>query len=97
MKAVFIIYGQSLTETIQQLLDKLNIRGFTRWDEVHGRGSNNGEPHYGTHAWPSKNGSILAIIDEQKANELLDALRRINEKAEQQGLNAFVWSIEGGM
>ena len=94
MKAVFIVYGQALTETIEQLLDKLNIRGFTRWDEVHGRGSKDGEPHYGTHAWPSKNGSILAVIDEQKVNELLDALRRINEKAEQQGLNAFVWNIQ---
>jgi len=94
MKAVFIVYGQALTETIEQLLDKLNIRGFTRWDEVHGRGSKNGEPHYGTHAWPSKNGSILSIVDEEKVNELLDALRRINEKAEQQGLNAFVWNIE---
>jgi len=97
MKAVFIIYGQALTETIQQLLDKLNIRGFTRWDEVHGRGSKNGEPHYGTHAWPSKNGSILTIIDEQKVDDLLVALRRINEQAEQQGLNAFVWNIEGGV
>ena len=97
MKAVFIIYGQALTETIQQLLDKLNIRGFTRWDEVHGRGSKNGEPHYGTHAWPSKNGSILTVIDEQKVDDLLVALRRINEQAEQQGLNAFVWKIKEAM
>ena len=97
MKAVFIVYGQSLTEPIEQLLNKLNIRGFTRWDEVQGRGSENGEPHYGTHAWPSKNGSMLTILDEQKVDDLLSALRLINEQAEQQGLNAFVWNIEGMM
>ena len=97
MKAVFIVYGQSLTEPIEQLLNKLNIRGFTRWNEVQGRGSENGEPHYGTHAWPSKNGSILTILDDQKVDELLSDLRNINEQAEQQGLNAFVWSIEGKM
>ena len=97
MKAVFIVYGQSLTEPIELLLNKLNIRGFTRWDEVQGRGSENGEPHYGTHAWPSKNGSVLTIIDEQKVDELLSSLRSINEQAEQQGLNAFVWNIEKTM
>ena len=97
MKAVFIVYGQSLTQTVEQLLNKMSIRGFTRWEEVHGRGGKHGEPHYGTHAWPSKNGTILTIIDEQKVDDLLEALRRINDQAEQQGLNAFVWDVEGVM
>jgi hypothetical protein len=97
MKAVFIVYGQSLTEPIELLLNKLNIRGFTRWDEVQGRGSETGEPHYGTHAWPSKNGCVLTIVDEQKVDDLLSSLRNINEQAEQQGLNAFVWNIEKTM
>jgi len=97
MKAIYIVYGQSLTEIIEQLLDKLNIRGFTRWQEVHGRGTKSGEPHYGTHAWPSKNGAILSIIEDEKVNNLLESLRQINEQSEQQGLNAFVWNIEGMM
>jgi nitrogen regulatory protein PII len=97
MKAIFIVYGQSLSQLIEQSLDKLNIRGFTRWEEVQGRGGNKGEPHYGTHAWPSKNGSLLVIVEEHAVEPLLQALRKINEKAEQQGLNAFVWNIEGGM
>jgi nitrogen regulatory protein PII len=97
MKAICIVYGQSLTEIIEQLLNKLNIRGFTRWEEVHGRGSKSGEPHYGTHAWPTKNGSILTMIEDEKVDILLDSLRQINEQSEQQGLNAFVWSIEGVM
>jgi len=97
MKAVFIVYGQSLTETIEQLLDKMEIRGFTRWQEVQGRGSISGEPHYGTHAWPSQNGAMIAIIDEQKVENLLASLRQINKQAEQQGLNAFVWNVENGL
>jgi nitrogen regulatory protein PII len=97
MKAICIVYGQSLTEIIEQLLDKLNIRGFTSWEEVHGRGGKSGDPHYGTHAWPSKNGMILTIIEEEKVDNLLDSLRQINEQSEQQGLNAFVWNIESVM
>ena len=94
MKAVFIVYGQSLTQYIEQVLNKLSIRGFTRWDEVQGRGGEHGEPHYGSHAWPSKNGAMLAIMDDQKAETLLEALRKVNELADQQGLNAFVWNVE---
>jgi nitrogen regulatory protein PII len=97
MKAVFIIYGQSLTDLVEQVLDKLNIRGFTRWETVQGRGSTSGEPHFGTHAWPTENGAILSIMDDSKVDKLMEALRRINEEAEQQGLNAFVWNIEGAM
>ena len=97
MKAVFIVYGQALTEPIVQRLNRLNIRGFTRWEEVQGRGSNEGEPHYGTHAWPSKNGAMLTIVDDQKVDDLLASLRHINEQAEQQGLNAFVWNVENVM
>ena len=97
MKAVFIIYGLALTEPVEQLLNKLSIRGFTRWGQVQGRGGTSGEPHYGTHAWPTENGAILSIMDEQQAATLLEELRSLNAKAEQQGLNAFVWHIEGAL
>ena len=97
MKAVFIIYGLALTEPVEQLLNKLSIRGFTRWGQVQGRGGTSGEPHYGTHAWPTENGAILSIMDEQKAVTLLEELRSLNTKAEQQGLNAFTWNIDGAL
>jgi hypothetical protein len=94
MKAILITYGQSLGRPVEDLLDNLGIRGFTRWTETFGRGSDAGEPHYGTHAWPSKNATVLAVTDEQKASVLLDALRQLNEQAEQQGLSAFIWNVE---
>ncbi|MDR2813098.1 MAG: hypothetical protein LBB79_00355 [Prevotellaceae bacterium] len=97
MKAVFISYGQSLIEPVEHLLDKLHIRGFTRWMETFGRGSERGEPHYGTHAWPSKNASTLAIVGDDEAKHLLEALRHLNEQADEQGLNAFVWTVEDKM
>ena len=97
MKAVFITYGQSLAASVEDVLNKLHIRGFTRWTETQGRGSQQGEPHYGTHAWPSKNGTVLAIVQDHEAEQVLDALRRINEQADEQGLNAFVWEVTDRM
>jgi hypothetical protein len=93
MKAVFISYGQSLDEAIMELLDKLQIRGFSRWNETFGRGRT-GLPHYGTHAWPAKNSTILSIVDDEKAVELMNELRALNVEIGEQGLNAFVWSVE---
>ena len=52
MKAVFLSYNQALTDRVNAILDEQGIRGFTRWALTEGRGSVDGEPHYGTHAWP---------------------------------------------
>ena len=53
MKAVFLSYNQALTDRVNAILDEQGIRGFTKWALTEGRGSVDGEPHYGTHAWPS--------------------------------------------
>ena len=54
MKAVFISFYQAFYDEVIEVLDKLDIRGFTSWTNVLGRGSNDGDPHYGTHAWPDR-------------------------------------------
>lgn len=97
MKAVFISYNQAHTLQINSILDKLNIRGFTRWALTEGRGSEEGEPHYGTHAWPSMNTSILVFCKKKEVEPLLEELRRLDAEAPQQGLRAFVLDAEAGM
>lgn len=94
MKAVFIAFNQALTEKIDEILDELVIRGFTQWTEVKGRGTQNGEPHMGTHTWPALNNTILTIIDKEKVSPLLNKLKELNKEVEDQGLRSFVWDIE---
>ena len=77
MKAFFVSYNQALTDRVNRMLDEHGVRGFTRWALTEGRGSYDGEPHYGTHAWPSMNSSILAIVEDEKVPVLLEALREI--------------------
>jgi len=95
MKAVFIAYNQALTEAVNSILDRYHIRGFTKWADAQGRGSNTGEPHFGTHTWPAMNSAILAIAEDELVEPFLASLKRLDEKAEQQGLRAFVWHVEG--
>lgn len=97
MKAVFISYNQALTDRIHAILDEQGLRGFTKWGLTQGRGSVDGEPHYGTHAWPSMNASILTVVEDGQAEPLLEALRALDAATKMQGLRAFVWNIEAMM
>ena len=94
MKSVFISYNQAYQEEILQIMDRNNIRGFTQWEEVQGRGSNSGEPHYGSHAWPTLNSAIIAIVEDAKVDGFLSRLRELDQTTEAQGLRAFVWNVE---
>ena len=63
MKAVFITYDQAHHERIIEILDRNNCRGFTAFGNVQGRGSDKGEPHYGTHAWPSLASALITLAE----------------------------------
>ena len=53
MKSVLITFDQAYYERIIALLDRLGCRGFTYLERVQGRGSKTGDPHFGSHAWPT--------------------------------------------
>lgn len=94
MKAIFITFNQAYYEMIIQAMDRQNIRGFTYWNEVQGRGSKTGEPHYGNHAWPTMNSAIITMVPEEKVDHFLSILHEMDQETEAQGLRAFVWNIE---
>jgi nitrogen regulatory protein PII len=91
MKAIFIIYNQAHTEKVEYMLDMLNIRGFTQWTNVSGRGSENGVPHMGSHTWPEMNSAIISVVDDTLVDTVLDKVQKINAINEEVGIRAFVW------
>ncbi len=95
MKAIFIAYNQAYGEEIVELLDDHGQRGFTQWIDIQGRGGEQGEPHYGSHAWPTENYAILTFVPDDKAPLLMDALKKKDEKYPDLGLRAFEWTIDG--
>lgn len=97
MKAIFISYNQAYGEEIVEVLDKNGQRGFTRWDDIQGRGGLEGEPHFGNHAWPTMNVAILTIVPDEKVSKILSDLRAKDESALDLGLRAFVWNIESAI
>ena len=94
MKSIMITFDQAYNERIVELLDRLNCRGFTRWEQVQGRGTNGGEPRRGTHTWPEMNSAVMTVIDDDRVPELLSYVRRLDMRNEEVGVRAFVWNIE---
>ncbi|MBQ1607108.1 MAG: hypothetical protein IIT61_06935 [Bacteroidales bacterium] len=94
MKAVFIVYNQANTERVEYILDALNIRGFTYWENVQGRGTKNGEPRRGTHTWPEMNSAIVTVVPDEKVPELLETVKKLDNRNREVGVKAFVWNIE---
>lgn len=94
MKALFISYNQAYNEEVVEMLELAGQRGFTRWEDVEGRGGLDGTPHLGNHAWPEQNHVLISFVPDEKVDDLLAALKAKDESAPDLGLRAFVWNIE---
>lgn len=93
MKAIFIAYNQAYYEDIVHVLETHGERGYTLWRDIMGRGSDTGEPHLGSHAWPTLNDAILAIVREDNLELVLSALKDLDSKSPELGLRAFCWDV----
>lgn len=94
MKSIFIAFDQAYYDRIITMLEKNNCRGFTAWHEVQGRGTTNGEPHYGSHAWPSMADAIITMVEDHRVDTILSTLHAMDVETPKLGLRAWVWNIE---
>jgi hypothetical protein len=94
MKSVFIVFNQANTERIEYILDILNIRGFSWWQDVQGRGTTDGEPRQGSHTWPEMNSAVMTIIPDEQVAPLLEKVKILDAQNYEVGVRAFVWNIE---
>ena len=93
MKAVFVACDQAMYDAVLSLMDEMEIRGYTGWEELIGRGSATGDPHLGSHAWPAMNSALVAMMEDEKASTFLARLRTLDEENANQGLRAFAWNV----
>ena len=94
MEAIFICYDQAHHESVVAALNSSLQRGFTCWEQTQGRGTNGGEPHYGSHAWPGMNSSIMTVCDDDRVAPILARLKALDADKPMLGLRAFVLPVE---
>ena len=94
MKSVMIVFNQAFTTRVEYMLEALEIRGFTFFEQVQGQGSVDGEPRRGTHTWPEMNSAVITVVPDEKVDELLLSVRKLDARNRTVGVRAFVWNIE---
>ena len=94
MKCVFIVFNQANTTRVEYMLDQLKINGFTLFEEVQGSGTRGGEPRRGTHTWPEMNSAVMTVVDDDRVEELLLTVKKLDNRNKNIGVRAFVWNIE---
>ncbi|HON18359.1 MAG TPA: hypothetical protein PK990_04230 [Salinivirgaceae bacterium] len=90
MKAVLIIHNKAVSEQVLYILEKLDIKGFTKWDTVYGQGYQ-GEPRMGTHTWPEENSAVICIINDSMVEPLKNAVSYLDNANTDVGVKAFIW------
>ncbi len=94
MKSIFITFDISHKQSIINMLTHNGCRGYSFFDQVQGRGSKDGDPHLGSHAWPSMGAAIITVVEDEKVPTLLKEIEAIDKETPMLGLRAFVWNIE---
>lgn len=94
MKALFISYNQAYHEEILDLMNQAHLKGYTNWEVVRGRGSVDGEPHLGDHAWPTLNAALLIFGQDDRVAVLKKSLKVLDKTNPAMGLHAFSWDAD---
>lgn len=87
--------NQSMYDAVLNIMEEMGLRGFTGWEELIGRGTSDGEPHLGNHAWPAMNSALISVMEDAQATDFLARLRKLDEENHEQGLRAFAWDVTG--
>ncbi len=97
MKSIFIAFDQAQTENVMAILSRTNVRGYTYFEQAGGCGTTTGDPHLGSHAWPTMNSAILTIVEDEQAAPLLKRLKEADADNPMLGIRAFQWSVEASI
>lgn len=93
-KAIFIAYNEALHEEVIERLQLSLLKGYTAWHSITGAGSQDGEPHLGSHAWPTMNSAILVFAPQAQAADFIKRLDEINLQNPALGLHYFSWNAD---
>ena len=93
MKAVLIIHNAAINEEVSEALEAIGVSCYTKFPNTLGRGQLS-EPHLNTDVWPGVNYGTFVVINEVKAKEIMQSIRRMREKLGSEGLKAFMWEID---
>ncbi len=92
MELMLIIYDVDFDDDIMNIINYSEIKGFSKWDRVLGRGKSS-DPKMDNSVWPGFNASILVAMDEEAQKPFLESLRSLSRELGEKGLKVFMWPV----
>jgi nitrogen regulatory protein PII len=93
MKAVLIVHNAAIDAEVNEALQAVGIDCYTKFTNTLGKGRTS-EPHLNTDVWPGINYGTFIVVEQVKASEIMQTVRRMRQKLGAEGLKAFMWEIE---
>jgi nitrogen regulatory protein PII len=93
MKAVLIVHNVAIDAEVTEALKSLGIDCYTKFTDVLGWGKLS-EPRLNTEIWPGVNYGTFVVVDDAKAKQAMEAVRKMRERLGSEGVKAFMWEIE---
>ncbi len=92
-RMLIVVYNNILDTAIRELLDEMNICGFTEMEGVKGKGPRTGY-HLGTPVYPDLNNMLFIIEEGGIIQELAERLNTLKEEFPKEGLKLFTIPVE---
>lgn len=93
MKMLMIICPDNRREDIHNVLHQHGVQGFSEMAGIKGEGKTG--KHFGTHTWPMESVMLLAVVQDDKAQTLIDSLKECSKRLfPEEGMRAFVMPVE---
>lgn len=93
MKIVMIVHNVAVGEEIDELLEGLGVRCYTKIPNALGRGELS-EPHMNTEVWPGVNVITLVVVEDDRAREIMDSVRELRKTLGKEGVKGFLIPLE---
>lgn len=88
MRMVYLIYNSGIDDDINDILQRLNITGYTKILVAHGSGGTGRK--LGTAIWPGANNVLLMVMPEKQIEPLVAAVRQLkNTFSKNPGISLF--------
>jgi len=93
MKAVLIVHNAAIEQDVNEALASVGIDCYTKFPNTLGKGKLS-EPHLNTEVWPAVNCATFVVTEQDKAQEIMDEVRKMRKKLGKEGIKAFMWEID---
>jgi hypothetical protein len=88
LRLYWIAFNIALEPDVRELLDHVQIKAYTRWEEVQGAGHSG--PHLNDEVWPAVNGLIMFAAASQLERTLADGVIAIRKNFPGEGIKLIV-------